>query len=132
MHNVSMSIIVGRFQSNGESLLANYTTLSREVVLTEFLERLISTLTTEDLTVFEETEEITYRQIHKINIIKIIDLLETALYDTTEQLTKTKGESKRKELSEHIEDISKLGILINRYLTALIADSEKHIKLLIV
>lgn len=126
-----MSVILAKFKTSGDKLLADYSQIGSEVLLTEFLDRLISESATDDLIVYEEEEEVTYKQLHKSTVPDIINILEQELSTLFSVARKAKGSEKTQEVLNHIEDISRLNILITRYYLNSSVNINETFKLLI-
>jgi len=112
---MSMSVTLAKFKTSGNKLLADYSEIGSEVLLTEFLDHLISEFATNDLIVFEEEDEIIYRQFHKSTMPEITNTLERESFKLFSAARKAKGNEKIQEILNHIEDISRLNTLITRY-----------------
>lgn len=127
---MSMSVIVGNFNKIENRLSSEYESKSGEVVVTEYIDSLLSDYVTE-FEAFEDDESIVYKEINSASVIKISEVIDSKFDDLIEELEKTSGHTKKKELLTHIKDLHLINSLIKRFLI-LSPDSQCNIKLLIV
>ena len=128
---MSMSLNVALFQSEDEKLQAEYSDLSKNINVTEFLNSFISEDYISEFTVFEEDEEIVYREINSKFIDELSrksDEIEDALFV---ELREISGKTKREESINKIQDLTLLNRLIKIYLLSLKSNKSNLVKILI-
>ena len=129
---MGMKIVLVSFEEDkNKKLLADYKSLSDEINVTEFLNKLLKPNYITDLKVFEEEEEIIYQEIEfsSINSISIeLDKEGKIIFD---RIKETSGNNKRNEFLDNLEDIFCLNILLKKFCQKLLNNKNK-IKLIII
>ncbi|MCR9916535.1 hypothetical protein NB550_03490, partial [Vibrio parahaemolyticus] len=103
---MSMYISVSKFKEKDGRLNADYSTISKEVVVTEFLDSLISEKYISYFTAFEDDEELEYREITKECIIEMSKEIDNIADGLFSELKNTSGKSKREEIILKIRDVN--------------------------
>lgn len=113
---MSMLLSVTKFEKQGDRLDAAYSTLSREVLVTEFINSLILEKYILDFAVFEDDEEVKYREISKESIAQLSSEIDNIADRLFKNLQSVSGKSKREEIISNIQDINLLNHLIKIFL----------------
>lgn len=111
-----MLLSVTKFEKQGDRLDAAYSTLSREVLVTEFINSLILEKYILDFAVFEDDEEVKYREISKESIAQLSSEIDNIADRLFKNLQSVSGKSKREEIISNIQDINLLNHLIKIFL----------------
>lgn len=128
---MSMCLTVSNFISQDEKLDSNYTELSREVNVTEFLDTLLSDKYISLFSAHEEDEEIEYREVSKNKILILSEEIDKLSDDLFGELYSTSGKSKREEIVSKLRDITLLNQLIKVFLLNGGLATHGNIKLLV-
>ena len=129
---MGMKIVVVSFEEDkNKKLLADYKVLSEEVKVTDFLNIFLQSSYITDFEVFEEDEEVLYKEI-KSNSIKSMSIeLDEKGKTIFSSIKETSGNQKREEFLNNLEDIFYLNILLKKFCQELL-NSKNKIKLIII
>lgn len=129
---MSMYLSIAKFKNVEGKLDANYSTVSeKEVNVTTFINSLIPEKYISEFIVFEDNEELKYREIpnkYLTNLSKEIDNKTDTLLS---ELASSLGSSKRQEITSNIKDIFLLNYLIKTFMINSHINNSNHIKFLI-
>lgn len=128
---MSMYLSVAKFEIQNEKLDADYSNISKDVAVTDFLNSLIFEDYISSFSAFEEDEEIKYSEISNKYISKLSGELDEIIDGLLSDLIKTSGISKREEITAKIQDIILLNRLIKIFLLNHVLNDSSTIKILI-
>lgn len=130
---MSMKIVIASFEEDkNKKLLADYKLLSEEVIVTEFLDSFLESSDIGYFKVFEEDEEVLYKEI-KSNSIKPMSIeLDKRSKEIFHNIRETLGNKKREKLLDNLEDIFYLNILLKKFCQELLLNNKSKIKLIII
>jgi len=128
-----MKIVIASFEEDkNKKLLADYKLLSEEVIVTEFLDSFLESSDIGYFKVFEEDEEVLYKEI-KSNSIKPMSIeLDKRSKEIFHNIRETLGNKKREKLLDNLEDIFYLNILLKKFCQELLLNNKSKIKLIII
>ncbi len=129
---MGMKMLVASFEEDkNKKLLADYKSLSEEVKITEFLNNFLKNRNIKELKVFEDDEEVFYKEI-ELKLAKSISLeVDERGKKIFIEIKNTSGNEKRKELISNAEDLFYFNILLKKYCNEL-SNNKNKIKLIIV
>lgn len=128
---MSMYISISEFKEKENKLDSDYSTISKEVVVTEFLDSLISEKYISYFTAFEDGEKLEYREIMKEHIPVISKEIDDIADTLFSELKNTSGNSRKEEIFSKIRDINLFNQLIKIYLLNNCTSSSTTVKILI-
>jgi|GEM_PF-3549106 len=113
---MSMELNVVKFKHKNGRLDADYSAGREGVLVTEFLNGLISEEFISEFSAFEEGEEIIYREILEDDIPKLSEKTDEKMNSLLFSFEEALGKSKKEELWNNIKDIILLDQLLKRFL----------------
>ena len=128
---MGMSLSIAKFEWQGDKLDANYKELSQEVVVTDFVDSIISEKYISFFIVFEGDEKVKYREISKESLYKLSEEIDAKVDNLLNDLEQVSGKSRREETTSKIRSIILINKLIKKFLFHQCADSTYVIKFLI-
>lgn len=128
---MSMTLSVVEFKNEHGQLQADYESLSKDVVVTEYLNSIISEEYMSELSVFENGEEVFYREINLASIKQLSPILDEYEDSLFIELIKTSGKNKRSEIIDNLRDLSCLNRLVKKILLILLVDNHSNVRLII-
>ncbi|WP_322044701.1 hypothetical protein [Paraburkholderia sp. J67] len=128
---MSMNLSVAKFETREGKLNSDYSNLSKEVIVTDFLDSLISEKFVSSFQAFEDDEGLEYREISTTHIIELSEKVDHIEDKLLSDLENASGKSKREELISNIRDITLLNMLIKIFLINDGMTDSRNIKLLI-
>lgn len=128
---MGMSLSIAKFECQGDKLDANYKELSQEVVVTDFVDSIISEKYISFFIVFEGDEKVKYREISKESLYKLSEEIDAKVDNLLIGLEQVSGKSRREETTSKIRSIILINKLIKEFLFNQCADSTYVIKFLI-
>ncbi|HAX1978427.1 TPA: hypothetical protein JW675_004972, partial [Escherichia coli] len=94
---MGMSLSIAKFEWQGDKLDANYKELSQEVVVTDFVDSIISEKYISFFIVFEGDEKVKYREISKESLYKLSEEIDAKVDNLLNDLEQVSGKSRREE-----------------------------------
>ncbi|AZK62343.1 MULTISPECIES: hypothetical protein [Pectobacterium] len=128
---MGMSLSIAKFKWRGDKLDANYKELSQEVVVTDFMDSIISEKYISFFIVFEGDEEVKYREISKESLRRFSEEIDAKVDNLLIDLEQVSGKSRKEETTLEIRSIFLLNKLIKEFLFNQCTDSTCVIKFLI-
>ncbi|MCU6387192.1 hypothetical protein [Enterobacter quasiroggenkampii] len=128
---MGMSLSIAKFEWQGDKLDANYKELSQEVVVTDFVDSIISEKYISFFIVFEDDEKVKYREVSKESLYKLSEEIDAKVDNLLNDLEQVSGKSRREETTSKIRSIILINKLIKEFLFNQCADSTYVIKFLI-
>ncbi|EGR2715002.1 hypothetical protein DUG80_24380 [Vibrio parahaemolyticus] len=128
---MSMYINVSEFKIKDNKLDANYTELSREIVVTEFLNDLLIGKYISLFSAFEEGEVLEYKEITKKNIASLSKEIDRLSDELFVDLQNALGKSKKEEIVSKLRDVTLINQLIKVFLLNGGLDTSSNVKIII-
>lgn len=128
---MSMYISVSSFNMKDKKLDANYTELCREIVVTDFLNDILTEKYISIFSVFEDDEVLEYKEVSKECVADLSDEIDKLSDDLLIKLNNTSGKSKKEDIVSKLRDITLLNQLIKVFLFNGGLAASSHIKIII-
>ena len=128
---MSMYISVSSFNMKDKKLDANYTELCREIVVTDFLNDILTEKYISIFSVFEDDEVLEYKEVSKECVADLSDKIDKLSDDLLIKLNNTSGKSKKEDIVSKLRDITLLNQLIKVFLFNGGLAASSHIKIII-
>ncbi|QXC35585.1 hypothetical protein [Aeromonas sp. FDAARGOS 1407] len=128
---MSMYISVSGFNMKDKKLDANYTELCREIVVTDFLNDLLTEKYISIFSAFEEDDVLEYKEVSKECVASLSEEIDKLSDDLFIKLNNTSGKSKKEEIVSKLRDITLLNQLIKVFLFNGGLAASSHVKIII-